>query len=83
VYEPTASELLPEDGTKQRIPTEAAHFEWPAPAHEAMVENQSLYASLVGQELIGAPVVAIGRLQLRSSFLDPLDQRVTELIRRG
>jgi hypothetical protein len=48
-----------------------------------MVENQSLHAPLVGEELNGAAVIAIGRFQLCSSLLDPLDQRVTELSRRG
>ena len=44
------------------------HLSRPAPAHEAVVEEQPLHPPLMGQELLGAPVIAIGRLELGSSI---------------
>jgi hypothetical protein len=52
----------------QGAPTEAPHLRRPAPVHEALLEEQPLHPPLMGQELLGAPVIAIGRLELGSSI---------------
>ena len=75
MHQPAASQFLTEDGTEQRVPTEAPHLGGPPPTHEVVVEEQLLHPPLMGQELLGAPVIAVGRLQFASSIIDPRHDR--------
>jgi hypothetical protein len=83
VHQPTPSQFLAEYGTEQRAPSEPSYRCRPSPAHPALVEEEALNTTLMGEEFVGAPMVLVGGLKLRSVFVDPYDEGVPELSRRG
>ena len=78
MHQASRGELLAEDRSEQWRAAESADGLGPPPPHPPVVVQHALDVSEVGEELLGAPVIVVRRLQLGEALVDPADQRCPE-----